>query len=105
MSEALVFFSDLTKTEVIWLTVGLLGQLLFFGRFVFQWIASEKEGRSVIPVIFWYLSLGGTLLLLSYSIYRRDPIFILGFSLNMVIYIRNLMLIQKSNKTDQETSS
>lgn len=84
-----------TRYEFFWLAIGLIGQLLFFGRFVIQWLASEKEGRSIMPISFWYFSLGGTFFLLAYSIYRLDPIFILGFSLNVVIYLRNLALIKK----------
>ena len=61
-----------------WLVVGLVAQLLFFGRFVVQWITSEKRGRSTVPPAFWYFSLAGGLLLLAYSIERRDPVFIVG---------------------------
>ena len=85
----------ITKFEFFWLTIGLIGQLLFFSRFVIQWLSSEKAGRSVMPVSFWYMSLGGSIFLLAYSIYRVDPIFIMGFSLNMIIYFRNLALIKK----------
>lgn len=102
MLDWLVDFFDLSRAEVFWLSIGLIGQLLFFGRFVVQWLVSEKEGRSVMPISFWYLSLGGTLFLFAYSVYRVDPIFILGFSLNMLIYFRNLALIKKEkirNKT------
>ena len=63
-------------------------------RFVVQWIASERRKRSYIPVIFWYLSILGSAVLLAYSIYRLDPVFIAGQSLNMVIYFRNIYLIQ-----------
>jgi lipid-A-disaccharide synthase-like uncharacterized protein len=79
--------------------VGLLGQLLFTARFMVQWIASERAGRSVIPVSFWYLSIGGSLILLFYALYRADPVFILGQGLGTVIYIRNLMLIAKERRT------
>lgn len=79
-----------------WLAVGMLGQLIFASRFVVQWIASEKAGRSIVPVIFWYLSIGGSLMLLSYAIYRRDPVFILGNAGGFLIYCRNLWLIRKN---------
>ncbi len=78
-----------------WLIVGLAGQGLFFMRFIVQWIASERQKRSVIPVQFWYWSILGSLVLLIYALHRRDPVFILGQSLGSVIYIRNLMLIAK----------
>jgi lipid-A-disaccharide synthase-like uncharacterized protein len=81
--------------EKIWLAVGLTGQLLFMARFTVQWIASERHKRSVIPIAFWYLSLFGSLTLLSYAVHKRDPVFILGLSLNSLIYVRNLWLIYR----------
>jgi len=83
------------KAEYIWLAVGLLGQGIFSARFIIQWLVSEKEKRSVIPVAFWYLSLLGGITLLFYSIYKRDPVFILGQSTGVLIYSRNLFLIQR----------
>jgi len=76
-----------------WLIVGFVGQFIFGTRFVVQWIATERAKRSVIPVVFWYLSVGGTLITLSYAIFRKDPVFILSFSLNLTIYLRNLYFI------------
>jgi lipid-A-disaccharide synthase-like uncharacterized protein len=78
--------------------IGLVGQLLFTARFVVQWIASERVGKSVIPVAFWFLSIGGGLILLAYALYRRDPVFIVGQSLGVFIYVRNLMLVNKERK-------
>ena len=83
-----------TWLEFWWVMIGLGGQLLFTARFLVQWIASEKAGRSVVPLAFWYFSIGGGLILLSYAIYRRDPVFILGQSLGVTVYLRNLMLIR-----------
>lgn len=83
------------SVDVIWLAVGLLGQGIFSARFIVQWLVSEKEKRSVIPVVFWYLSLLGGITLLLYSIYKRDPVFILGQSTGVLIYLRNLFLIQR----------
>lgn len=81
--------------EYVWLGIGLLGQGIFSARFIVQWLVSEKEKRSVIPVAFWYLSLLGGITLLAYSIYKRDPVFILGQSTGVFIYTRNLLLIQR----------
>lgn len=81
-----------------WIVVGFAGQLLFSARFVFQWIVSERRKESVIPVAFWYLSLGGSLILLSYAIHRHDPVFILGQGFGSFIYIRNLVLINRKAK-------
>ena len=69
---------------------------MFFGRFIVQWIQSERSGKSVIPLAFWYLSLGGGVLLLAYSIHLGDPVFILGQSAGALVYIRNLMLLRRS---------
>lgn len=79
--------------EFVWVMVGLAGQLLFTARFLVQWLASEREKRSVIPIAFWYLSLAGGVVLLSYALWRRDPVFVLGQSIGVLIYIRNLRLI------------
>lgn len=81
-----------------WLLVGFSGQILFSLRFFVQWLASEKQKKSVIPVSFWYFSIAGSFLLLSYAIYRQDPVFILGQSMGFVIYIRNLVLIDREKK-------
>lgn len=79
--------------DILWLGIGLFGQALFSMRFLVQWLRSERAGRSVVPIAFWYLSLGGGLLLLSYAIHRRDPVFILGQLTGVIVYLRNLQLI------------
>jgi lipid-A-disaccharide synthase-like uncharacterized protein len=81
--------------EKFWLILGFSAQALFTARFLVQWIASEKAGKSVVPVLFWYLSIVGSTLLCVYAIYRKDPVFILGQSVGVFIYIRNLHLIWK----------
>jgi lipid-A-disaccharide synthase-like uncharacterized protein len=78
--------------------VGLLGQGMFFMRFLYQWIASERSGASVVPTAFWYFSICGALLVLTYAIWRKDPIFILGPSVGVIIYTRNLVLISRSRR-------
>lgn len=82
----------------LWLIVGLLGQLLFSMRFFVQWVASERQKKSIIPVSFWYFSIGGSFLLLAYAIKRQDPVFILGQSMGFIIYIRNLVLIDREKR-------
>lgn len=79
----------------IWLGVGFVGQAFFFSRFLVQWLASERAKKSVIPMSFWYLSLGGGVVLLIYAIHLRDPVFILGQSTGAFIYLRNLYLRSK----------
>ena len=82
-------------TEQLWVGVGLFGQALFSARFIVQWIASERRKRSVVPREFWYLSLAGALITLSYAIYRLDPVFILGYAPGLFIYARNIYFIRK----------
>lgn len=81
--------------EVIWLAVGFAGQAMFFMRFFIQWIVSEKHGRSIVPEAFWYFSLAGGVILLSYAIWRQDPVFILGQGTGLLIYSRNIYFINK----------
>ncbi len=88
--------------ETTWLIIGFLGQFFFSMRFIIQWIKSEKEKKSVIPIAFWYFSLLGGTTLLSYAIYRQDPVFILGQSLGVFIYSRNLYLIYNEKKRVNE---
>lgn len=82
-------------TEQVWVGVGLLGQGLFSARFIVQWIASERRKQSVVPREFWYLSLGGAVITLSYAVYRLDPVFILGYLPGLFVYARNLYFIHK----------
>ena len=82
----------------IWRGIGLLGQGLFFSRFLVQWIASERRKESVIPLYFWYLSLSGGIILFFYAMHIRDPIFILGQSCGVLVYTRNLVLIFRKKK-------
>jgi len=92
----------LAKAKDPWAIVGFLGQALFTARFVVQWIASERQKRSVIPIEFWLLSLGGTWLVLAYAIYRADPVFILAYAFNTLVYVRNLMLLRKERQALRE---
>ncbi len=80
---------------MFWLVLGFIAQGLFSARFLVQWVASERAGKSVVPVVFWHLSIIGTVLLLAYAIYRKDPVFILGQSAGLVVYFRNLYLIRR----------
>ncbi len=75
--------------------LGMAGQALFFSRFLVQWVASEKKGRSTVPLSFWYLSIGGGVLLLAYAIWRKDPVITIGQGVGLLVYIRNLMLIHR----------
>ena len=83
------------SAEHIWLAVGFLGQAFFSARFLVQWIASEKKRESVIPIYFWYFSVGSGFTLLVYAIYRHDPVFILGQGAGLFVYMRNLYFIHR----------
>ena len=85
-----------------WLVLGFIAQALFASRFVVQWISSERAGQSIVPIAFWYLSLGGAVLLLIYAISIRDPVFILGQSVGGFIYARNLALIRRGRGSSRD---
>jgi lipid-A-disaccharide synthase-like uncharacterized protein len=90
--------------DTIWLLVGFAGQGLFALRFLVQWVHSERRGESVVPVVFWYISLGGGATLLAYALYRLDPVFIAGQGLGLVVYTRNLALIRAARARGQGPS-
>ncbi|MDE0129844.1 MAG: lipid-A-disaccharide synthase N-terminal domain-containing protein [Gammaproteobacteria bacterium] len=100
MTEMIEQWLALPTADLIWLAVGFGGQAIFASRFLYQWIVSERAGRSHIPRAFWYLSLAGGLTLLSYAIHRADPVFILGQTTGAVIYIRNLVLLHRGGQLE-----
>jgi lipid-A-disaccharide synthase-like uncharacterized protein len=91
------------NTEWFWLAVGFVGQALFSTRFLVQWLSSERKGRSIVPLEFWYFSLAGGVTLLSYAIYRADPVFIVGQLTGLFIYGRNLQLIRRERRAVPNT--
>jgi lipid-A-disaccharide synthase-like uncharacterized protein len=93
MDAIYTFLNVADGYEFAWVCIGLGGQALFTARFLAQWIASERARRSVVPVVFWWLSIGGGLVLLAYAVHRHDPVFIVGQSMGVFIYARNLWLI------------
>ena len=101
MSDASRLFSDLWQVlwgMSLWVKIGFLGQFAFTARFLVQWIASEKKKDSVVPVAFWWLSLVGGSILLAYAIHRRDPVIIVGQGMGLVVYTRNLMLVERARQ-------
>jgi lipid-A-disaccharide synthase-like uncharacterized protein len=82
-----------------WLAFGLVAQLLFTARFLVQWISSERAGRSVVPMAFWFFSMGGGAMTLVYGLAKREPVIIIGQGLATIIYVRNIMLILKDRRT------
>ncbi len=89
-----VFFTRLDW----WVVLGLVAQALFTMRFLVQWIASERAGHSVIPTAFWFLSIGGGLLLLVYALYRKDAVFIAGQAFGVFVYLRNLYFVLRDHR-------
>ena len=85
-----------------WLALGFFAQALFTARFLVQWIASERAGKSVIPIAFWFFSIGGGLLLLVYALYRRDPVFIAGQAFGVFVYARNLYFELRDRRGSRE---
>ena len=84
-----------------WLAFGLCGNACFFTRFLIQWLYSEKHGESRVPIVFWWQSIAGTIILLIYFLHRHDPVGILGYILNIVPYTRNLILVYRKRRADQ----
>ena len=83
--------------EQIWLIIGFIGQTIFASRFLIQWVVSERASKSIIPNIFWWISLAGSMVLLSYAIHKEDPVFIVGQGAGLFMYSRNLYLIRKKS--------
>jgi lipid-A-disaccharide synthase-like uncharacterized protein len=81
-----------------WVLIGFVAQGFFSARFVVQWIVSERAGKSVIPLAFWWLSIGGGVLLLAYALYRRDPVFIAGQGFGVFVYMRNLYFVLRERR-------
>ncbi len=86
------------SSHSIWYILGFFGQALFGGRFLIQWIYSEKHRKSIIPMAFWWFSISGGIILLIYSLHTRDPVFISGQIFGVIVYVRNLKLIFNERK-------
>jgi lipid-A-disaccharide synthase-like uncharacterized protein len=93
-----IFYDAFVAKFDFWLVFGVVAQLLFAARFLVQWIVSEKEGKSVIPMAFWFFSIGGGLMTLVYGLVKREPVIIIGQGLATIIYVRNIMLIVKERR-------
>ncbi|GLQ88175.1 lipid-A-disaccharide synthase N-terminal domain-containing protein [Dyella flagellata] len=86
--------------QTLWIGAGMIGQLLFGVRFLVQWLYSEARGQSLIPPAFWYLSVAGGVVVLSYAIHQREMVFIIGESVTLVIFLRNLIMLRKQPESD-----
>ena len=83
----------------IGILIGYVAQAMFAMRFVVQWIASERAGRSVVPTAFWFFSIGGGVMLLGYAVWRKDPVFIIGQAFGVFVYLRNLYFVARERKS------
>jgi lipid-A-disaccharide synthase-like uncharacterized protein len=90
------------QPESILIVVGFAGQGLFAMRFIIQWLSSEKQAKSVIPVAFWYFSIGGGSVLFLYAIWRQDLVFMSGQGLGLFIYLRNLYFVRRSSRINED---
>src|SRR3954451_13829747 len=94
------YLHDVFLGNLSWgVLIGYVAQAMFAMRFVVQWIASERAGRSVVATTFWIFSIGGGLMLLGYAIYRKDPVFIIGQAFGVFVYLRNLQFVMRSGGT------
>jgi lipid-A-disaccharide synthase-like uncharacterized protein len=96
------FLQEIRADGFWWFIFGLAGQLAFTGRFVIQWLISEKKGKSVMPIFFWYLSLVGATMLLIYFIKRGEAVGAIGQSIGWLVYVRNIMLVRKETVASVE---
>jgi lipid-A-disaccharide synthase-like uncharacterized protein len=105
MAKLAAWWAEVSITEVVWVTVGFVAQLMFSMRFLVQWIASERAKQSIVPETFWYFSVLGGALLFAYATYRLDPVFMLGQGMGLFIYARNIQLIwqDKARATNGDT--
>lgn len=87
------FLAETSRIELIWLVIGFAAQMMFSARFLVQWIASERMRKSIVPEAFWYFSFAGGAMLLSYAIYRQDPVFIMGQAFGLIVYSRNIYFL------------
>jgi lipid-A-disaccharide synthase-like uncharacterized protein len=91
------YLHDVFASSLDWgILIGYIAQFLFAMRFVVQWIASERAGKSVVPTAFWVFSIGGGFMLLAYALYRKDPVFIIGQAFGVFVYLRNLQFVIRS---------
>jgi lipid-A-disaccharide synthase-like uncharacterized protein len=98
LSKLALWWASISNTELAWLAIGFLAQLMFSMRFIIQWLASERARQSIVPEAFWYFSFAGGLMLFAYAIYRFDPVFMLGQGGGLLIYARNIHFIWQSKE-------
>jgi lipid-A-disaccharide synthase-like uncharacterized protein len=105
VSDLLAYFKIDSVADLVWLVFGMFAQLMFSLRFIIQWLSSEKQRKSVIPVAFWWFSLAGGIALFAYGVHRREPVIMMGQLFGIVVYMRNLVLIYNERKAEQNPPS
>ena len=99
------WWSNQSTSDILWHLFGLLAQAMFFSRWLVQWIMSERAQKSVVPVMFWFLSLLGGIMMLIYVTYLGSPALMIGQAVGLTVYFRNIMLISKENRQREEGMS
>ncbi|PZP55238.1 MAG: hypothetical protein DI586_07530 [Micavibrio aeruginosavorus] len=96
---------DILQSFNTWVVIGMIGQFMFTMRFVVQWLASEKEQKSVVPVSFWFFSIAGGAIVLAYAIHKGDPVFIIGQGGGLLIYLRNIYFVVNERRKTASSSA
>ncbi len=94
------WWDAMSTLDITWLAIGLAGQSMFFLRFLIQWISTERARKSTVPEVFWYLSCIGAVTVFAYGVYRTDPVLILGQSVGLFVYLRNIYFIRREKRAD-----
>jgi len=102
IQDLITKWSGMSTVNKLWEIFGFFGQAAFASRFIFQWIVSERAKRSIIPTYFWFLSILGGLILFIYAIHINSAVFIVGQGSGLIVYSRNLVLINKHKKFTEE---
>ncbi|SDR96238.1 Uncharacterized N-terminal domain of lipid-A-disaccharide synthase [Gillisia sp. Hel1_33_143] len=103
----MVFFATLDWSKLfhgenlaLWIVLmGIIGQIIYTGRFIYQWYYSEKNQESTLPKTFWIISLTGSAIIFTYAIFRKDPVLLSAHFFGAIIYIRNLIIIAKGKES------
>ncbi len=98
------WWNNQSSSDILWHVFGFVAQAMFFSRWLVQWIMSERAQKSVVPVIFWFLSLFGGIMMLIYVTYLGSPALIIGQAVGLTVYIRNIMLIGRERKESREAA-
>jgi lipid-A-disaccharide synthase-like uncharacterized protein len=99
-----IYLIEPIKADPYWEITAFVGEVVFGGRFILQWLMSEFKKRSYMPIAFWYMSVVGSIILLAYFIHKKQPVMIATFSLQILIYLRNLRLIKRATSVASDNT-